>query len=217
LKRKHIYLSLVMGLILVLGLVGAVGCKSDGGSDADVIFSEDFSRDNGDWDVFSDSNGEVFYEGGWFHLINYTTAPYDTMSIMTGQNFSDFILEVEVKLIDGTDDNWQGVVCRYQDDGNYYVFNISADGYFYISRFLEYEQLALYEATPSSYINLGWDTVNTMYIECTGSKLKLSVNGHMLASVTDNAFSEGEIGLLVTSWDGDFSEIAFDNLVVTGP
>jgi hypothetical protein len=217
LKRKHIYLSLVMGLILVLGLVGAVGCKGDGGSDADVIFSEDFSRDNGDWDVFSDSNGEVFYEGGWFHLINYTTAPYDTVSIMTGQNFSDFILEVEVKLIDGTDDNWQGVVCRYQDSGNYYVLNISADGYYYVSRFLEYEQLALAEATYSSYVNQGVGAVNTMYIECIGSSLSLSVNGHMLASVTDNTFSEGEIGLLATSWEGDFSEIAFDNLVITEP
>jgi hypothetical protein len=217
LKSRHIYLSLVIGLVLVLSLLGVVGCKGDGGSDADVIFSDDFSRDNGDWEVFSDANGEVFYEGGWLHLINYTTAPVDTMSLMTNQNFTDFILEVEVKLIDGTDDNWQGIVCRYHDGGDYYVFNISADGYYYIARFINHEQTALAEATQSSYINQGWDVVNNVYIECIGSSLSLSVNGHLLASVTDSTLNEGEIGLLVTSWDGDFSEIAFDNLVVTEP
>lgn len=216
LKGKGFHITIAISLILVLSLtlLGAAGCKSD---EPDALFSDDFSRDNGDWEVFSDNNGKVFYEGGWFHLINYTTAPYDTQSMMTEQDFSDFILEVEVKLIDGTDDNWQGVVGRYQDDGNYYVFNISADGYYYISRFLEHEQLALAEATQSSYINLGWDTVNTMYIECVGNKLKLSVNGHLLASVTDNTFSDGEIGLQVTSWSGDFSEVAFDNLVISEP
>jgi hypothetical protein len=215
--RKHIYLSLVISLVFVLCLLGVVGCKGDGGSDADIIFSDNFGQDNGDWEVFSNANGQVFYEGGWIHLINYTTAPYDTTSMMASQNFTDFILEVETKLIDGTDDNWHGVICRYQDDGNYYAFNISADGYYYIARFLEYEQLALAEATQSSYINQGWDAANTMYIECVGNRLSLSVNGHLLTSVNDNAFSEGEIGLLVTSWDGDFSEIAFDNLVITEP
>jgi hypothetical protein len=216
LKRRHVYLSLVISLVFVLSLLGAVGCKSDSTS-SDVIFSDDFSRDNGDWEVLSDDNGEVFYEGGWLHLINYTEAPVDTYTLLSDHNFSDFILEVEVKLIDGTDDNWQGIVCRYQDGGSYYVFNISADGYYYISRFLEHEQLALVEAAPSSYINQGWDTVNNVYVECIGNELSLSVNGHLLASVTDNAFSEGEIGFLVTSWASDFSEIAFDNLVVTEP
>jgi len=181
-----------------------------------VLFSDDFSQDTGDWEIFSRSEGDVFYEGGWLHVMNYTTAPIDTAT-MLDHYFSDFILEVEVKLVDGTDDNWQGVVCRYQDDGNYYVFNISADGYYYISRFIDYDQTALAEATPSSYINQGWDVVNTMTVECVGNSLKLSVNGHTLASVTDSTFSGGDIGLLVTSWAGDFSEIAFDNLVINEP
>lgn len=208
LKLKHVYPCLVVVLILTLGLLGAAGCGDN------VLFSDDFSQDNGDWEVFSDDNGQVFYEDGWLHLINYTTAPYDTMTI-TDHNFSDFILEVETKFIAGDDNNWHGVICRYQGNGSYYVFDISADGYYRIGRFLEHEQSALVEGNPSSYINVGTDVVNDIHIECIGSIMSLTVNGQLLATVTDNAFSSGSIGLLATSWDGDFSEIAFDNLVVT--
>ena len=56
-----------------------------------------------------------------------------------------------------------------------------------------------------------------MHIECIGSSLSFSVNGHLLDTVTDYSFSDGDIGLLATSWEGDLSEIAFDNLVVTEP
>jgi hypothetical protein len=218
LKLKHVHLALVIGLVLVTGLslVGVAGCGGGSTSAGNVLFSDDFSRDNGDWDVFSDSNGQVFYESGWLHLLNYTTAPADTQT-MTDHYFTDFILEVETKLFDGDDNNWQGVVCRYQDDGNYYAFSISADGYYIASRFLNYDQLTLIDASPSSYINQGTGAVNTIYVECIGNKLKLSVNGHLLGQVTDNTFSGGTIGLVATSWDGDFSEVAFDNLVVSEP
>jgi len=179
-------------------------------------FSDNFSQDTGDWDVYSDANGEVFYEGGWLHVINYTTAPEDTETMLVGY-FDDFILEVDTKLVDGTDNNWHGVICRFQNLGDYYVFNISADGYYYISRFIDYEQTALAGPTYSSHINTGWDVVNTMHIECVGSSFSFSVNGHLLATVTDNSFSDGDIGLLATSWEGSLSEIAFDNLVITEP
>ena len=215
-KHRHIYLTLVMGLVLELSLMGVAGCNGGGASGGNVLFSDDFSHDTGDWEVYSDSNGEVFYEGGWLHVINYTTAPIDTAT-MLDRNFSDFVLEIDTKLVDGTDNNWQGVVCRYQDNGNYYAFSISADGYYDVVRFVDYDQVALSGPTFSDYINLGWDVVNTIYIECDGNRLKLSVNGHQLTSVTDSAFSDGAIGLLATSWAGDLSEVAFDNLVITEP
>jgi hypothetical protein len=216
LKGKHIYLSLTIGLVLVLGLLGAAGCKTESTPTGNVLFSDDFSQDTGYWETYSDANGEVFYEGGWLHVINYTTAPEDTETMLAGY-YDDFILEIDTKLIDGTDNNWHGVVCRYLDDGNYYVFNISADGYYYIAKFTDYDQTALAEPTTSSYINTGWDVVNTMYIECNGNRLRLSVNGHTLATVNDDTFRDGYIGLLATAWEGNLSEIAFDNLTISEP
>ena len=181
-----------------------------------VLFSDDFSRDTGVWDIFSDEDGSVFYENGWLHLINYTDAPVDT-GTFAYQYFTDFILEVETKLIDGTDDNWHGVACRYKGDDNYYSLGISADGYYLIAKFVNGDQIPLAGPTLSSYINRGRDVINFIRIECIGSNLSLSVNGHALKRVTDTTFTGGDIALDATSWAGSFTEIAFDNIVVTEP
>ncbi|GAI19215.1 unnamed protein product, partial [marine sediment metagenome] len=145
-----------------------------------------------------------------------TTATIDSVS-MLNRYFSDFVLEVDTKLVDGTDDNWHGVVCRFQDIGNYYAFGISADGYYQIARFVDGQQLVIEPISYSTHINQGWDVTNFIHIKCVGNRLSLAVNGHTLANVTDNSFSGGEIGFLATSLAGSFSEIAFDNLVVTEP
>ena len=181
-----------------------------------VSFSDDFSQNTGVWDTFSASEGSVFYENGWLHLINYTDATLDT-GTLAHQYFTDFILEVETKLVDGADDNWHGVTFRYKDDANYYDFNISADGYYYLAKWINDEQIQLAGPTRSSYINQGLGAVNLVHIECIGSSLSLSVNGHTLKTVTDTTFSAGDMGLSATSWAGSLSEIAFDNIVVTEP
>jgi len=181
-----------------------------------VLFSDDFSQDTGVWDIFSDANGKVFYENGWLHVINHTDAPFCTYSVAY-QYFADFILEVETKLIDGTDDNWHQVSCRWQSEGNYYDLSISADGYYEIFKVVNGEKIVLVEPTRSSYINQGVGAVNLIHIECIGSSLSLSVNGHTLTSVTDTTFSAGDICLEASSLSGTFTEIAFDNLVVTEP
>ena len=181
-----------------------------------ALFYDNFSQDTGDWEVFSNNDGQAFYEDGWFHVINYTTADIDTITLLD-RHFTDFVLEVDTQLVDGTDDNWHGVICRYQNIRNYYAFGISADGYYYIAKFVDGEQIALASITHSSYVNEGWDVVNSIRIECIGNKLSLTVNGHTLATVTDSSFSGGNIGFSSTSWAGNLSEIAFDNLVINEP
>ena len=71
--------------------------------------------------------------------------------------------------------------------------------------------------TYSTYINLGWDVVNLIHVECIGSSLSLSVNGHLLETVTDTTLSGGDICLAANSLAGSFTEVAFDNIVVTEP
>ena len=215
-KSKRIYLTLAIGLVIVMSLVGAAGCDSDSTPTDGALFSDDFSQDRGDWEVYSDADGEVFYDDGWLHVINYTTSPIDTVTLLDG-NFSDFVMEVDTKLVDGTDDNWHGIICRYQDDANYYAFAISADGYYLITKFADAAIVDLEPVTQSEHIDQGWDTVNSVRIECNGNRLTLSVNGHVLGSVTDSTFSSGQIGLTCTSWGGTFSQIAFDNLVISEP
>jgi uncharacterized repeat protein (TIGR02543 family) len=184
----------------------------------EVLFLDDFSDEAGVWDTFSNEDGSVAHENGWLHLVNYASAAVVT-DTYAHQYFTDFVLEVETKLVGGTDDNWHQVFCRNQDDDNYYEFSISADGYYYVSRYIGGQEVLLAgaEAAYSSYIHQGQGLTNLIHVECIGSILSLSVNGHVLATVTDATFAGGDIGLGASALSGTFTEIAFDNIVVSAP
>jgi uncharacterized repeat protein (TIGR02543 family) len=183
-----------------------------------LLFSDDFGNDNGVWDTFYNADGSVSYENGWLHLINTTLAPLPTVTC-AGQHFADLILEVQTELVEGTIDNWHSVGCRYQDDGNYYEFSISADGYYCIAKWVDGESIYLLGAAQSSYVNTGVGAVNLIRVECIGTRLSLSVNGHLLGEVTDTTYSGGDIALAASGLSGSpyYTEIAFDNIVVSEP
>ncbi len=181
-----------------------------------VLFSDDFSDPLSGWDTYSDSRGSVAYSNGWLHLMNYT----DSAGSMVSYNphtFTDFILEVETKLVDGTDHNWHSVGCRDDGYNNYYNFGISSDGYYCILKWVNGAKIVLKETTYSADIHTVNDATNIMRIECIGSTLELSVNDILLASVTDSAYNDGYISLECSALLEDLSEIAFDNLVVYAP
>ena len=181
-----------------------------------VLFSDDFSDPDSGWVTYDGADGRVRYYNGAFYVKDYT-AYTGSMYGEAERYFTDFILEVDTWLVGGTDDNWQTVSCRVQNEDNYYSFGISADGYYNIAKFVNADRISLASIIYSSYINLGWDVVNTLHIECIGNSLSLSVNGHLLATVTDNTFSSGDICLSSNALAGTYTEVAFDNLVITAP
>ena len=55
-----------------------------------------------------------------------------------GLNFTDTIIEVETTKVGGSDDNFFGVMCRYNPTGSdwgFYYFLLSSDGYYGISKY----------------------------------------------------------------------------------
>ena len=179
-----------------------------------VLFSDDFSDNTSGWDTYEDEDGWVNYEGGWLHVTNYTTSEYNTAS-HAHQHFADFILEVETKLVAGTDDNYHQICVRTKDTMNYYFFDISADGYYAIGTVVEGStEPLLAEPTRSIHILKGRDVTNLVRVECVGSTLRLSVNGHLLQEFTDTRFRSGDIALAASSLAGTSTEVAFDNIVV---
>ena len=182
----------------------------------EVLFSDDFSDENSGWVTYDESGDRVAYLNGYLYIKDYTSEG-STAGDYPHRDFTDFILEVETWLIGGTDDNWHAVLCREQDDENYYDLGISADGYYEILKFVNGNRIALVSPKYSPYINQGVGAVNLIHIECIGSDLSLSVNGHLLVEVTDTTFSGGYIGLDAGALAGTFTEIAFDNIIITKP
>ena len=183
----------------------------------EVLFSDDFSDESSGWVTYDEYDGRVIYRDGYLCIKDYEP-PEGTMYGECQRYFTDFILEVETWLVGGTDDNWHSVTCRCQDDyKSYYDFGISADGYYEILKFVNGNRIVVVSPTYSSYIHKGQGLTNLIHIECIGSSLSLSVNGHLLEEVTDATFSSGDIGLSAAALTGTFTEVAFDNIVVSEP
>ena len=113
------------------------------------------------------------------------------------------------------------MICRYQNEQNYYVFLISGDGYYAIGKFETGLNEIRYISGQGEYqfseqIRQG-QVENDIQVECVGNQLTLIVNGVTLESVTDSAFSTGNIGLGVTTFQEGGAIVRFDDVEVYNP
>jgi uncharacterized repeat protein (TIGR02543 family) len=183
---------------------------------SESLFSDDFSNPSSGWVTYSGSDGRVTYSNGCLYVKDYT-AYTGTMFGEAQLYFTDFVLEVETWLVGGTDDNWHVIGCRMNDYHNAYCFSVSADGYYMIDKEVNGSVIPLVSPSSSYHINEGTGAVNLVRVECIGSSLSLYVNGHLLDTVYDSTFSGGDIFLGSNALAGSYTEVAFDNIVVTAP
>ena len=183
-----------------------------------VLFSDDLSHWRSEWDKESDTSyGKFFYSGGSLH-IRSTNPPNWSISHTLNKNFTDFILDVDTKTIDGTTDNYLGVQVRENGVQNHYSLCISADGYWDMLKWENGNRIDLagLRVPSSSYINTGIGATNHIRVEANKNTISFFVNGHLLMTVTDNTFKESTISLEVSSMPShSFSEVAFNNLTIT--
>lgn len=179
-----------------------------------VLFSDDFSVQSDRWNVGEGRSGTARYAGETM-LVRSVTASPKSIFVDYDRIFTDHVIQVETTLVGGTDDNWQTVGCRMTSTG-YYDLGISADGYFLLDVWVDGSRLnKSLGPTRSQHIRLGRNVVNVLRVECVGNTLRLSVNGHVLAEINDDNHPRGKIALSVDAIGGSYSEVAFDNLVVT--
>jgi hypothetical protein len=86
-----------------------------------------------------------------------------------------------------------------------------------VNKFVDGDMTTFVGPTHSSYVRQGQGVTNLIHIECVGSALSLSVNGHLLWEATDATFGGGDIALAADAIGGTFTEVAFDNIVIAVP
>jgi hypothetical protein len=135
-----------------------------------------------------------------------------------GLKFTDTITEVDATKVGGADDNDLGLICRYQDESNFYFFIISSDGFYGIAKVSDGDQVlvGLENMEYSEAINQGNNT-NHIRADCVGQTLTLFVNDQQLLQVTDAQFTNGDVGLIAGTFDVAGTDIHFDNFVVRQP
>ncbi|MFN2281046.1 MAG: family 16 glycoside hydrolase [Anaerolineales bacterium] len=182
----------------------------------DLLFQDGFSDPSSGWDRVQSEEGMTDYENDRYRIVvNAANADYWTNP---GLSFKDVMVDVDAGKNAGPDDNDFGILCRYQDTENFYFLIISSDGYYGIGIVQDGEQRLL--EPPQMYQSdsvIPGDAANHLQAICHGSRLTLYVNGDLVAEAIDSTFTEGDIGLIVGSFDEPGVDIWFDNLMIRNP
>lgn len=210
-------------LLLLLPLLAACGLRGSEPSACDSpvsLFNDDFNgaQDCG-WATYSRGGGAASIENASMRIT--ANQPGQLWWTNPGRMFDDVIITAEARQVSGPNDNAYGLICRYQNEANFYVFLISGDGYYTIGKYQSGTENVTYltengQFQPSDAIHTGVAT-NEMRASCVGNQLSLEVNGTPLVSVTDPTFVTGDIGVAAGTLVAGTVVVEFDNVKVIAP
>lgn len=216
---KKVFILLWMALLLTACLPQEVA-GSDPCNEGGTLLNDDFEgTKNCGWVLYDQSGAAAQISDGVMRLS--TSQPGQIWWTNAERNMDDTIITVQARQVGGPNDNAYGVICRYQDTENFYVFLISGDGYYAIGKYQAGSDQIIYltgdgQYTPTDVINQG-AAANEIRASCIGNELSLSVNGILLDTVTDPTFVIGDIGVAVSTFQPGTAVIQFDNIQVIAP
>ena len=216
--RRALFFLLCALVLLFVACQGGTAPDCDGGG---ALFGDSFAEEETPcgWALYNRSGATVAIEEGALHLT--TSQPGQVWWTNPGRSFDDVIMTAEATHLSGPEDNAYGLICRYQSSQNFYVFLISSDGYYAIGKYASGSNQITYlsgegEYTFSEAIDQG-EASNDLRATCIGNELTLTVNGELLASVTDPTFVTGDVGVAASTFEPGTLEVAFDDVRVLAP
>jgi hypothetical protein len=212
-------------LLLSLGALPLAACTiaspaADSCNPNGSLLQDDFSGEQEcGWREYNQGGAVVEIAEGTLNISTSQTGQIWWSNV--GRDFTDVIVTVQARQTSGPNNNAYGVLCRYQDENNFYIFLISGDGYYAIGKYEGGKDQITYLTENEEYIfsdliNQGVAT-NLIRASCVGNELSLSVNGLPLMTVTDNSLSAGDVGLGVSTLEPGTAVVQFDDLLVLAP
>ena len=175
-----------------------------------VLYEDDFSTVKGNWD-YTGSAGVVSHIDGELQ-VEITETDYFLWG-MSGGSYNNTVIDADVRTWIGAGDGDYGIICRYQDNENFYGFEISEDGYYTIWKYFNAEYTALVDWQYSPQVEEVASGAH-LTVTCSGDLLALSINGQWLAEARDSDLAYGDIGVIAGTWTNAPLIVRFDNLVI---
>lgn len=155
------------------------------------------------------NGGESRYEGGKYLLA--PNAPNRAVWATYGATYTDFTLEVTVQL-DGPGGT-AGLVFWQTASDDYFVFNVTGDGYFQVARF-ERGRWSSYLPWAKSDTLVGGGPIR-LTVETRGATITVSANGKPLGTTQARTPGSGRVGLLAATFTQPGLVARFSELRVT--
>lgn len=208
-----------------------------------------FDADDGDWNLAEGRLSARILDTGALRL--EIAEPFKLPFAEARPHFADFDLRVQATAADGPLNNGFGVIFRLQNkdnvspgDDDYYLFMISSDGYYQLSRSINGAAREVSTWIPSQAIRQGIGMSNWLRVVAQGDQFQFFINnqqvalcipddpaaqstynsvsgecvgGQMRDTLTDASIPSGQIGVAAQSFDQGGVVVDFDNLVILGP
>lgn len=192
----------------------AAGNLPDLANDWNETFSDNFDTPNkGNWTIFNESAVVSEWRNGRF-AFDFNEAMMTATSITNDLDLSDVVVQMEVYRVGDVIENDMGLVCRYQDQDNYYSMSFGNDSYVTIYKTVTGTWTALFNEFVDTDLSGDY---HQMTISCIGTELFLFIDGNLMARVSDSDLSTGDVGLISGTYDSVPVVLEFDNFVVYTP
>ena len=133
---------------------------------------------------------------------------------IVGGPYRDLRVSVESSITPNDPVAAVGLIFHYRDEGNFYLYSITNDGFYALELLLNNQWITLIDWTPSEFID---PRDNLLSIATSGDRIDLYINGSLLETTRDNSFTVGSVGIGVTSLDEIPATVNFDNLLIVRP
>lgn len=208
------------GLVWVwLLLLTACRQSADTLLDSDILFHDEFVPGaTGNWLLEEDVAGRTTI------VDEQLSIQVDTVNMLQFASLrdpilSDFVLDVEARLVAGDPAGTIGVLARMQDNTQFYRFAITGTGLYLVERrnvdgsWTRYQE----DWAMSPAIQTGLNAVNRLRIMAQGATMRFYVNETLLQEVTDSQYTAGMMALEAGTYGQPGMQVVFDNLVVKRP
>jgi len=176
-----------------------------------AVFEDDFTRDTGWPTSKADTYGFALKDGAYYISVK---TPNGFIWSVRSLALADVTLETDAVRVEGTENGYYGVVCRYQTGTNYYALVVSDSGAYGIAKMEGVQLEFLKEGTDKSGVIHTDGQFNRVRGDCVGDTLTLYVNGQKLLEVQDSTFKDGKIGLIAVTFREKLLQVKYDNFVV---
>lgn len=157
----------------------------------------------GSWSVVADGS----------NVYKQASGNGEGLAVAGNANWTDYAVEASIKVYDMDSTDATGIVARYQDADNYYLFRLHQSGKAQLYKKQAGTFTLLQESPQSFQIN----TVYRLKLVLQGSTLTGYVNGVQKVSVTDATFASGKIGARSYNQSFSLDDVAVTDLVSSLP
>jgi serine/threonine protein kinase len=184
----------------------------------DVLLEDDFSARSSNWGTLTDSNSSIEYAEDALHMLIFTK-DFFVWSTPNTTDYENVHIEVSVTNNDTDPTTAFGLHCAQVEDWSFYYFAVTPGGEYAIAKAVTGETdvfLTNDDKWASSDLIARNASSYRVGADCGSGTLILYVDGQQIDSVSDSAYSVGNVG--VFTWSGEdvaSADVTFDDFLIT--